>query len=303
VKRLLALLILAWPLGAFAECADVRLDNTILKKVPMMDQDGASLCWSYTAATLIDAWRFSHGDKDTTKFTSPIALWVQGSSFRSGNGNGYTEDALNTARDMKKTCDHIEVSKKYRSTDFHLPSSSRNYKLNEKEFCLCDIPPVKTLEDADFGIRTLQKAEVEQEFKKICEGSSIPIDIPKPKTKKAKDYLSAKSFGEDFSKLFMKENPQPVAITYCADVLKHREVRTIENGVRVNCNVKHDSAVVGSRPGSSGKCEYLIRNSYGTSCNGYDWDCEVNSKGRGRGEVWISEEALLGNTEDFSWLE
>lgn len=66
---------IAFPCSVLAaRCPDVRLDKTILKHVPTMDQDSSNLCVAYSLAALVDAYRVTHRDTDTKKVTSPIHL-------------------------------------------------------------------------------------------------------------------------------------------------------------------------------------------------------------------------------------
>lgn len=97
-------------------------------------------------------------------------------------------------------------------------------------------------------------------------------------------------------------NPQPVAISLCAQVLyesKNFRGRT-GNSISSDCEAAgHAVIAIGSRP--SGKsCQYLIRSSWGQSCSGFGagWSCDQNS-----GAVWVDEDALVGNTISLAYFD
>ena len=62
----------------------------------------------------------------------------------------------------------------------------------------------------------------------------------------------------------------------------------------------HASLVIGRRKDpDSGKCQFLVRNSWGTGCDGYrqaGWDCE-------HGNIWVDEAALKVNLTEVYYLE
>jgi hypothetical protein len=58
--------------------------------------------------------------------------------------------------------------------------------------------------------------------------------------------------------------------------------RILKNGSQLVA--KHASSIVGRRK-RGGRCEYLIRNSWGPGCGGYKYPCEA-------GNVWVPESEL-----------
>lgn len=122
-----------------------------------------------------------------------------------------------------------------------------------------------------------------------------------------------------------QHNPQPPVVSYCARVLGDRNARSTEHlgpkeqpcanrpassssksmvcGDRSSATFDgHVSVVVGRRKGENGKCQLLIRNSWGYACqnrlNGgkpYAWDCE-------KGQIWVDEDALANNAYWVSFL-
>lgn len=73
------------------------------------------------------------------------------------------------------------------------------------------------------------------------------------------------------------------------------DVNTLENK-------RHESVIVGRRFNEKhGECEYLLRNSYGRSCSGYDkrlqkGNCE-------QGNIWMPKSVLIKDINDVIYLE
>lgn len=115
------------------------------------------------------------------------------------------------------------------------------------------------------------------------------------------------------------ENPPKAHISTCEEGTEHGQCmaaemkKTIEQGIPLgfgydskilfNMNVTpgkatHGSVLVGRRWNSpEGRCEYLVRNSWGTTCS-YSpyYDCE-------EGNIWIPEGVIARATEYFTYLQ
>ncbi|MEK6579159.1 MAG: hypothetical protein AABZ55_08025 [Bdellovibrionota bacterium] len=86
----LGLAVLALTLGAAAKasedgaCSPVRLDKKggSIEHVPVLEQDGLPLCYSFAGAAAIDAYRFSHGDRNYKHLTSPFFHGLNNSFIR-----------------------------------------------------------------------------------------------------------------------------------------------------------------------------------------------------------------------------
>lgn len=94
-----------------------------------------------------------------------------------------------------------------------------------------------------------------------------------------------------------KKNPQPVGINFCQNILtkgtKAKLVTwdTYESKPKAIKGCQHHAAIIiGSRKTSHG-CQFLIRNSWGTSCNNYSkrWTCE-------KGSIWVDDDVVGKNT-------
>lgn len=303
------------------ECGGHRIDKTILKHVPVMDQDGSGICWAYASATLIDAWRFSHGDNKVNLISSPIFLAIDGGG-KNTNGEGWAYNVLERQSFYEPTyiCDHYHVSKYVKSTDIFIEGfkewngyiSEKRGKIDVSEFSYCDNRQMESqLKETIFNLRSLSfDILINELLVKRCSKSSIQAVIPKPKRLMRSQIPidKEKKIAQELRRLFAKDkaSPQPVAITYCSDVLFNPDVRSVQTGQDTpqNCKIRHVSAIVGSRPKKNGGCEYLIRNSAGPSCNPYKCSAEYKEKKCcERGQIWLSEEALIDNTWEASWLE
>lgn len=98
----------------------------------------------------------------------------------------------------------------------------------------------------------------------------------------------------------LQEDSLPVGISYCSRVLKRgKNFKGISSyGVwghnfkkkdgKTDCG-NHASLVIGTR-NNGGKCEFLIRNTWGTGCGNYskDFKCE-------NGNIWLPEDVLKNN--------
>lgn len=100
-------------------CEDIRLDKdpSVLGRVPAWDQGKNGTCWAFSATQLIDAWRFSTGDKDFKHLTSPLMVAVDGVGNDAGTYEwGNVVKAAKTVREKgscnaKWVSDHLGIEK------------------------------------------------------------------------------------------------------------------------------------------------------------------------------------------------
>lgn len=281
-------------------CPNVRIDKTSLKNVPVLDQDGSGICWAYTAATLIDAYRFSHGDKSPV-ISSPIGIAAQSSfvAINKGefvNSNGIGDPGLaikNVINSSGNICDHFVMSKFYRSTDLFLGSDfGSGVSLDQNEFHCSPVAAVLNLKDKLMvqKFRNLPLSMIRTKLKQICKDGSTTVTIPIPKQQLAHT-MSNSEKSDRIKELLSKPIPQPIGISYFSEVL------TQGHSFRSQfASDRHVSSVVGSRLNSKGVCQFLVRNSWGKSCTPYSWDCE-------KGQIWVDEDSLSKSINGFTWLE
>jgi hypothetical protein len=155
-------------------------------------------------------------------------------------------------------------------------------------------------------------------LERACHKYSKKIFIPEPTVASgslpfgSNDKSSSDSIIAMINDQLDKKPAQATAIGYCGKMLHHKDYiginrRTshgldwsgqvhrkgsIEN-VKDDCG-PHASVVIGRRM-SHGRCEFLIRNSWGSGCEGYPWDCE-------KGNIWVDSEKLAANTIKLTWI-
>ena len=109
---------------------------------------------------------------------------------------------------------------------------------------------------------------------------------------------------EKIVEILNQEKSSGVAIGYCARVLKDHTIRGMDRQNKTlldNCG-GHASLVVGKRF-RGGRCQFLVRNSWGHGCPYYDnkWDCELDQKGQEEG-VWVDAQALSDNIDELDFF-
>jgi|GEM_PF-5138402 len=103
---------------------------------------------------------------------------------------------------------------------------------------------------------------------------------------------------------------QPAIVSYCSRVLSDANAAATETKTSSNqeaCrdrpspNDAHVSVVVGRRKAENGKCQLLVRNSWGRGCfdrvhkKPYAWECEG-------GQIWVDQEVLAKNAYWVSYI-
>jgi hypothetical protein len=101
-------------------------------------------------------------------------------------------------------------------------------------------------------------------------------------------------------------DPQPTAISYCSELLSRGREYFGRERAQAGAPCVHDdghvSLVVGRRRDpASGRCQLLVRNTWGADCDGYhrDWHCPAENPGN----VYVDEGALRANLYGISYLE
>lgn len=320
-----------------ANCPDVRLDRPgqPLAKTSVMDQDGMDICFAETASVLLDSWRFSHnppkGDRNYSHLTQPLALAVMSSGKLSENAlhsGGNAAELLENAK-INGSCDpthptntnsgHSELNEwlRYQFQEFQkckesgaiyanslgeTPRNSANIvECPIQKDSIAKLPDLKAIE------KSLGTENAFEMIKKTITGLCHSPNIQKVGGYQVRYHSmhDPVDFVRDLKVQFSKPAPiQPMAVGYCANIL----YRGAENYSGIawkagknpeasqNCE-KHESVVIGARPTSTGSCEVLIQNSWGTSCNAYPkGKCE-------NGKIWIDAELLSKNTLETTHLE
>ncbi len=293
-----------------------------MEHVPVMDQDGLNMCRIYTATQVADAWRFSHGDRNYRKRTSPMATGLRQSKhdwldFDSGTDNygGYHCDIVNYMRStggcaMNATVESLggkspKETLAYLGKFFEQNSSGRSDKKARSRELSCELPklgmPAGFIPSVE-KIALLLNGDRDEFIRGVltarCEGANrIKISAaPRCVTAQAR-FLSTAHNMAIINNALDQPNPQPVKIGYCSNILKLGRAYSapLIPGVGTNCSF-HASLIIGRRKNSrTGKCEFKLRNSWGTSCRFYssDWTCQG-------GNIWIDADKLAQSTGDIA---
>ena len=356
------------------ETPELRLDRGggSMSRVPVMDQDGLGICYSYAGTQLVDAYRFSHdnppGDANYHHSTSPIASAV---------GSALDEGILFTRSDMTGgqactvaghvrsggSCDHQSLREtfggltidqlmarlrvpfdQYRAAQAQYASDLQSAGMTvgydrisadrftsrvaalqaelarsrrqrgQEAMCLLRAmgypgeftPPLDVIEKLLEQYNPL--VYFEGMLTQGCGGNhtlALPSSFPSCTTSGTNLTDGAEYVRRIHERLGMP-NPQPVEINYCANVLsdpayRGRTWRKIVYWPASDCR-HHSSLVIGRRwkatSATTGRCQLLVRNSWGTSCNFYPAPVECDS-----GNIWVDADALAGNISRISYLE
>lgn len=148
----------------------------------------------------------------------------------------------------------------------------------------------------DYAVKADFIGLMEDIFGECKKGNMKKIDVPDVINMKIESNELEKSV-EKIDKLLSKNNPQPIGINYCSQVLLDKNYQ--KSNDNLECE-HHASTIVGRRM-KNGKCQILIRNSWGSSCN-YDWECKTSSENLAEG-IWINADTLLKNTTSIDYFD
>jgi hypothetical protein len=140
-------------------------------------------------------------------------------------------------------------------------------------------------------------------MKKICEKESIQVDFPEivtlgwnvpglPDEVKRNKFVTDRKFARAGVALvngaLSLSNPQPVGIGYYPKFLTKKNAKKNEGEY-------HQSIIIGRRKDNAGKCEFLLRNSWGPRCN-----LTVSCDTRTKGQYWINAEELMTYADEVT---
>lgn len=186
------------------------------------------------------------------------------------------------------------------------------------EVCARMNPQARNLADIKAVLLEAIKQNTPMKFiRHMVEGECKRIDIPKdlvkisgPHPAMSGSEIETMAF---IDKMLDKRHKIPISIDYCSSVLtessnsRGREIffssapnsQERENGCR-----PHASVLIGRRrsmnPSGGATCEYLIRNSWGPTCEPYA--SEYSDKCE-NGQIWVARDALLRNILQANSLE
>jgi hypothetical protein len=305
------------------DCVETRLDKPsasgrpeedgLLANVPIMDQDSTGSCFAYAAAQMADAYRFSNSDADRSHITSPVAAAVD---YAKANGmdnldGGSLGSTLSLIFDHG-SCSYAKVGDRFGAYDLNgflqgLRAYFNGLKSGDSDETAATIDLACYLNDrnflpSNFSVEVLAKTLRKEGFMEFLHSSLAQVCKNNAKSLKKKPAIkayqaSAYSDASSRKKSFMAmmdevKTPRslPKGIYLCQDVITDRFSKGIDSSGEPTdeCGTLHTMVMVGRRKNATGGCDILLRNSWGASCNGYDWPCE-------RGQIWVDEDRLLDN--------
>ncbi len=279
----------------------VDLRNEALGEV--RDQDSVGWCYAFAAADLLT---YKLGKKISAL---DIALtnnnsWINNLFLKLGYGEqdmdgGWAPDAVKNIKAAGGVCleDKIKSQDNGYGSLFSALSTIHNYKKTGSQ---------DRSANCSQAVRTLFPGIDDKLFSEIAERSSQSSIVKMLQENACKkriniDGINVRSTSAYFEsgrkELFdvmdeqLGKRKNIVAISYNAELLYDRHYNGKLGG--------HASTVVGRRYNSkNGECEYLIRNSYGRGCSGYDpyLTCE-------EGNVWIPKSILVKGIRNVNYVE
>lgn len=336
---------------AGSPCSEVRIDqgHGSMVHVPVRSQGPLGTCYAEVAAQVVDAYRFSHGDKNFGRPTSSLmtALYFAEETKRDSFEGGFSCPALNLTANFGR-CDELDLNKTLgRNSKFRLKSlidGVLEFHHDYQEYSTAidrSIAESQVRAPAQMRMRDklesdrqmaleqksaeliayLSKSGVKQEIipkkeyarflleqksgvffiKKLltqaCARNVKYLDVTPPQCQQLTRYkVGQKGLSERIDQMLSRHGALPVGVAYCSHVLERGfRYRGLASG-HCRDHDDHASIVIGQRQNRlSHRCEYLVRNSWGTRCDRYskDWTCE-------RGNIWVDREAFLSNLKSIS---
>lgn len=294
-----------------SDCSEVNLSTLR----PRWSQGTTHMCYAFSVATLIDQYRFSHGDKDFEHTTSPLLLAMRtvenfnalGSTFSGGK----VEHAISTARQFG-SCSAKIISDKL--GPYSLDTLLKNLQIfYQRSFQMKDTKTraakkiYQFLKNAGLKTEDLPSAdEIEEDLilsqdefiTKIlltfCTDNKMLDNLPALKLLFQPQVGPAQILDRMNNLLLAKT---PFGINFCSNVVTDSSYQGSFNGDQWYCKdqLNHSAVVVG-RKRRNGQCQFLIQD---TGCTGYakkGFACQDN-------QYWLDASQLLTNTHGIFWLD
>lgn len=273
------------------------------------------MCYAFSVATLIDQYRFSHGDKDFEHTTSPLLLAMRtvenfnalGSTFSGGK----VEHAISAARQFG-SCSAKIISDKL--GPYSLDTLLKNLQIFYQ----------RSFEMKDTKTRAAQKI-----YQFLKNAGLKTEDLPSPDeieedlilgqdefiTKILLNFCSDNKMLDNLPALKLLFQPQvgpvqildrmnnlltaktPFGINFCSNVVTDSSSQGGFHEDQWYCkdHLNHSAVVVG-RKRRNGQCQFLIQD---TGCIGYakkGFACQDH-------QYWLGASLLLTNTHGIFWLD
>ena len=324
---------------AFADdpsCSAFRMDqgpdNGALEgsmvHVPVRNQGDFPICHAYAAASLIDAYRFSHDVTDHQSLSSPTDLAFAGLAYRpnsdmydlSNNPSADIRGALSAGGTC--TLSQLREERDYAGADRFIHGLDSLRSAAQSNSCRQDfemerdsrytIQVRQLLLESGFGSEVVPSSAIINAFlsatgrnlfqqystlvHSLCRGRVHPM----PPFQLQEIEMDSISVPERVSRInaIFNQVPsgtarQPLGINYCSNVLL--QPRSTLDYFDPKCE-RHISVIVGRRV-QGGRCQFLVQNSWGPSCDPYPLGaCED-------GKIWLDAEALSRSIDVVTHLQ
>ena len=337
-KRLIAALLtcggvlLASPTWCQAEqCTAVRLDAVggPLHLVPVADQATLDICQFVAVTDLIEAARFYENKRNSpANYLSHLSVASQ-YYFRRGKFERKlrTHEILTVLSDTPIcTADKVQATLGQNADGFcedarlYLNSQGvRRVAVTGTEQCRAVLDefgrPERTSSALTslFGVPKSLPEALAARVSAACSDSTYTLSKPQVSEiigSRVTDFdQRVANYGRYVDSSLDAVNPMPVVVRYCANVLRDRNSTGVDPadgkwdsdlcnvGGNPDNHVWHASVVIGRRP-SKGGCDYLVKNSWGSTCGGYDKRLECES-----GKIWVNGRDLWRNTSSVTILK
>lgn len=326
----LLLPLLAFSIGAYAsDCDTVRLDapGGSTYGISVRDQGSTGICYSEAAALAFDSSQVRAGSRNrSAEALAAVVGWANASridlkqafmagSFPCAIVNYFNQSGACDQRAFSGLGTEADfLSKSYAILDPQTrlptscgPASSQNPGDQARALLASKGCAVSASENSSVYLSTLatvtqtEEARFVSQVNQACQ-SAGRISPPHPLSCSSTmlPAASARASEKPLLDYFSNKTVPPLLIGYCSQVLHAGQGYVgVSPGAGKNtfsCDcAMHYSAVIGKRASPrTGKCQFLIQNSWGTDCDYYshDWDCEA-------GKIWVDVDTLSRNIDNY----
>jgi hypothetical protein len=302
MKFIITLLLMALPVYSGANCDPMNLvtePNSPFQKIPVYDQDGMNICYSYAASQVADYHlikknggdRIVHPLWGAMKFAKSInnktlELGVSGTviNLLKSNGNCHRDDVTKILHHLstKTNAPEADILSMLTKLQFKFDQEKRKTRsgdLNnqtidqiihdeikaDKETCSTN----RTWEGILPQLRSLSVINTPQLFEKLLFWKCLrskPLDLPEPKY----NLSVTDEDGALYLQNTLQRTSAPVVVSYCAtslikpDYVGFKRAKNITNYAYDEECANHESIVVGKKQ-MNNSCHFLLRNTFGTA--------------------------------------
>jgi hypothetical protein len=314
---LITFLLFTGPVSAADECKEFDLSSPgqCMSFIPPYDQKpllgdpDTNICYAAAVANAVDCFRFTHGDPNDKRLSSPVYIAaIHSSKYNDPRDNrpladlqaGWASQALKGIQDFG-SCERNNIDSNVNSNlvrvydafeDFRMDRISKDEAIRRLNLCARSANSIEDLQRLSYGFQKhFSKANfVESVMHEVCKDKRI---VPPQFHYFHIDKHLQTMTKADKTKLFIhginREPSQPVLLSV--------NTKAYEKG-----NSKHSITAIGQRK-KNGKCQVLLRDSYGTgNCEKLGYNHEVIECEKGKGQFWIDRDRLMENTLVMTWL-